>query len=105
ASRADIGQNASTGMSPIDNEVTQLSFLENKGQIWDQFQEVRTDIDVKLETGNGLVIFIGGGTIHYQWTKSRSQNSNDPSLGQEKEAAIEAYRMDVELLGANRNAL
>ena len=45
-----------------------LSFIENKGQITDQHQEVRNDIDFKLDAGD-IKIFVGDGTLHYQWKK------------------------------------
>jgi len=68
-----------------------FSFVENKGQITDQNKGRRTDIQYKLAAGAGLNIFIGNGALHYQFSKPES---NDYTM----------YRMDVELVGANRNA-
>lgn len=67
------------------------SFLENKGQVTDQFGDSRSDINFKVKTGNGLNIFLANGAIHYQWTR-------------EGGGTIDMYRMDVRLLGANPNA-
>jgi len=46
-----------------------LSFIENKGQVTDQFLEHRRDIDFKMAAGNGLNIFFGKGKIEYQWSE------------------------------------
>lgn len=70
---------------------TGLKFIENKGQITDQYGNSRTDIDGKLAAGKGLNIFLGSGALHYQWVTS----------GQEQAAM---YRMDVTLLGADPHA-
>src|ERR1043165_1342113 len=47
-----------------------LSFIENKGQVTDQFHQQRTDIDLSLHAANGLNIFIGEGAIRYQFGKT-----------------------------------
>ena len=81
-----------------------LSFIENKGQVVDQDGRHRSDIDYKL-VADGMVMFIGDGQLHYQWSrlansKVNSQNSktSDPA------SSTDFYRMDVTLLGANKNA-
>ena len=66
-------------------------FIENKGQVTDQYGKPRKDIDAKLETP-GLSIFIGPGQIHYQWYRHNGYR-------------IETYRMDVMLKGANPDAI
>lgn len=77
-----------------------LSFIENKGQITDQHQEVRNDIDFKLDAGD-IKIFVGDGTLHYQWQKVLgTQLHDDPKT----EIQTEVYRLDVVLEGANINA-
>ncbi|MCD6011229.1 MAG: surface protein [Flavipsychrobacter sp.] len=93
-----------------------LSFIENKGQITDQFGNARNDIQFKLAAANGLNIFIGNGAIHYQFgncdnpEKSQIPNSSiilSLSKGQTPDntpSAYTMYRMDVELVGANKNA-
>jgi hypothetical protein len=90
-----------------------LSFLENKGQIINQYQAGRKDLDFKLSAGNGLNIFIGSGKVEYQWAKVVSNGiTSHPSatlqgvtndLVQEEEN-YELYRMDVSLIGANAHA-
>jgi hypothetical protein len=90
-----------------------LSFLENKGQIINQHQMPRKDLDFKLSAGNGLNIFIGSGKVEYQWAKGVfSGIASHPSatlhgvtndLVQEEES-YQLYRVDVSLIGANANA-
>src|SRR4051812_48692611 len=63
----------------LSNNNNALSFIENKGQITDQYNKPRNDIDYKLDAG-GMIMFIGNGQIHYQWnqvdnSKAKSQNS------------------------------
>src|SRR5690606_13393205 len=53
-----------------------LYFIENKGQILDQHNQKREDIDFRLVSGSNVNIFIGGGHVHYQW------NSLNPDNGQ-----------------------
>ncbi|WP_276134961.1 T9SS type A sorting domain-containing protein [Polluticoccus soli] len=58
-----------------------LAFIENKGQIVDQYGNHRNGIDAKMEA-NGLVVFVGGGAIHYQWSRtSVSGTSPRPGAG------------------------
>ncbi len=70
-----------------------LYFIENKGQITDQHGQQRNDIDFRLVTGTNVNVFIGSGNVHYQW------NSVNPDNGQ-----VHSYRMDLSVLGANKNA-
>lgn len=77
-----------------------LAFTENKGQVTDQFQHQRKDIDFRLEAGGGLNIYIGNGEIHYQFSRT-VQNSG---AGRNEGIAEDMYRMDVELVGADKNA-
>ena len=96
-----------------------LYFIENKGQVTDQFRNARNDIGF-LVKGEGINIFIGDGKIHYEFThavcnsalRNRSrcmpwggidQTSNVNSKRPEQHE-VETYRMDVELTGANKNA-
>jgi hypothetical protein len=93
---------------------TNVQFIENKGQITDQYGVVRRDIDVKIEA-NGVTMFVGDGELHYQWVAAQSQNSNPDSYRdktqknpiskiENQESEIQIYRMDVKLVGANKNA-
>lgn len=71
-----------------------LSFLENKGQVTDQYHNARPDIQFSVSAANGLTIFVGDGSIHYQFGKTDAGRENSFTL----------YRMDVELVGANKHA-
>ncbi len=70
-----------------------FSFVENKGQIKDEYNRVRTDIQYKIKTP-GVNVFIGNAQLHYQFNK----------VSTEDKAHVDAYRMDVVLVGANNNA-
>ncbi|HAK29667.1 MAG TPA: hypothetical protein DCO90_10615 [Sphingobacterium sp.] len=63
------------------------SFIENIGQVTDQYNNARADIVAKYAAGNGLNIFLANTAIHYQFSREN-----------------ELYRMDVKLIGANPNA-
>lgn len=62
------------------------AFIENIGQVTDQYLKLRSDIIAKYQAGNGLNIFLSETGIHYQWSKD-----------------AELYRMDVKLIGGNPN--
>lgn len=69
-------------------------FVENKGQVTDQFGKSREDIQFKLSDA-GVNVFIGNGALHYQWaSNAESGKANEISM----------YRMDMVLAGANKNA-
>lgn len=76
-------------------KVASVSFIENVGQITDQYHNQRNDIQFKVPGGN-LNIFIGDGAIHYQFMEKQS--------GEGVPASLNMYRMDVSLVGANSNA-
>lgn len=69
-----------------------LYFIENKGQITDQYGGIRTDIQFKINTKTAT-IFIGNGAIHYQFSKQFSPNRSC--------LKAEVYRMDVTLRSSN----
>lgn len=73
-------------------------FIENKGQITDQYYKYRGDIDFKLPAMSGLNIFIGAGHMHYMWGSKIQQNSTEEEQSTSK---IATYRLDVFLEGAN----
>ncbi len=66
-----------------------FGFIENQGQITDQNGRARSDIDFQL-SGKAMNIFVGAGQLHYQWSN--------------KGEAINIYRMDVVLQGANKHS-
>lgn len=83
-----------------------ICFTENKGQVTDQYFAPRSDIGFSIKTGHGLNIFIGSGAIHYQFSAAAAP-ATDRMLGTQKIATStpqNMYRMDVELVGANKNA-
>ncbi len=93
---------------------TQAQFIENKGQITDQYGAVRKDIDYKL-SGGDVTLFVGDGQLHYQWLQGqpnpKSENlylkafKNKKSPSGPAAEVVDIYRMDVTLLGANKNAV
>ena len=70
---------------------TSLFFIENKGQVHDQHYNTRGDIDLKIIQGN-TALFIGNGHLHYQFARVEGKQTH-------------TWRMDVELIGANKHAL
>jgi len=102
-----------------------LYFIENKGQVKDQYGNSRNDVQYVLQSP-GLTVFIGNGQLHYQFSKKipgcglldinpqampyPSGTSNGKGTRQQDIAEtilngsseIETYRMDVELAGANK---
>ncbi len=93
-----------------------LYLTENKGQVTDQHFAPRNDIQYLLQTP-GLTVFIGDGQLHYQFSHttihepdlpghlmSDYKNNTHTLTAADLSATINAYRMDVELVGANRNA-
>lgn len=71
------------------------AFVENAGQITDQYGTYRDDIDFK--TGSkGISLFIGSGHMHYQWYRNVYEGG--------ELAYVTTYRLDVALENANPNA-
>lgn len=71
-----------------------LCFVENKGQVLDENNHSRSDIQYKL-SGNGVSLYVGNGQLHYQFKKV-THGDKSPS--------VQAYQMGVTLVGANANA-
>jgi hypothetical protein len=86
------------------SEHKQLSFVENIGLVTDQNHDPRTDIQFSVAPSRGLSIFVGCGAIHYQFSKEDGLELSDFSVPHFKETSFTMCRMDVELVGANRNA-
>jgi hypothetical protein len=92
------------------SHVQSLAFIENKGQITDQHNKPRRDIQFKIAAAPGLNIFIGDGAIHYQFSKPDKEAC--PPAKEEmikpryipEHISYTMYRMDVELINANKNA-
>jgi hypothetical protein len=77
-----------------------MAFIENKGQVKDQYGNRRTDIDFKV-TDAGIGVFIGDGRIYYQWAAPAQASSKKEHV---QSPAMVTYRMDVALIGANKQA-
>jgi hypothetical protein len=95
------------GPEPRYANATVPSFMENRGQITDQSGQTRTDIDFKLNAGNGLNVFIGHASIHYQWRQPQDQPNPDKINQDVSSSTIVWYnmsRMDVALVNANPRA-
>lgn len=95
------------------NATRPLFFIENKGQVTDQYYQSRSDIDFKMYLGNSLNLFVGSHGLHYQWAIAASQeHSKEPHisnkiklLDEDTEAEIfQMYRLDVKIKGANTKA-
>jgi hypothetical protein len=65
-----------------------LTFIENKGQ-------VAGAVRYTLSTP-GMNLYLGDAKLHYQFRKLEGSHGDNPKM--------HVYRMDVELLGANKNA-
>lgn len=106
----------SIAKSNIPSVSGKLYFIENKGQITDQHFVPRNDIQYAIQAP-GINIFIGNGQLHYQFSRLTVKHTdlpawlmakykaNEPINTEEQLATVETYRMDVELLGANKNAV
>ena len=84
-------------------------FVENIGQIIDQFGKARNDIDFKLETPE-ICAYIGSGALHYQWfrypqiDRSLTRYGGPAAMEQLKNITYSTYRLDVKLINANPDA-
>ncbi len=83
------------GIPVTGRQTAQLYFVENKGQVKDQHEIKREDIDFRLAAANGLNMFVGNGALHYQWMATPEQHGSTDA---------KTYRMDVSLIGANPDA-
>jgi len=86
-----------------------LTFIENKGQITDQYGHGRKDIRYKA-AANGVSVFIGNGQLHYQWSKAQTKrtptNKRVHRISETQDTAsirYTMYRLDMNLQGANPN--
>lgn len=100
-----------TGINTAFNSQGPLSFTRNIGQVRDQYRNPRNDIQFSVAATGGLNIFIGNGELHYQFSKAenlplqpikedRKHRRQDTPAPQQ----YSMYRMDVALIGANKNA-
>ena len=82
-------------------------FIENKGQVKDQDNNTRRDIQFALGAP-GMSVFIGNGQMHYQFSHIANDATPVVKLASRfadvETATVNTYRMDVTLVGANRHA-
>ncbi len=95
---------------------TNLSFIENKGQITDQYGNARHDIQYKIAS-KGISVFIGNGQLHYQFSKNPKPLKRLTQINKDRQhlpfrgraadttpTIYTMYRLDVELQGSNPHA-
>ncbi len=101
---------ASPDIKNTPQQKAPLAFIENKGQVRDQALNARPDIQFQLKAAGGLSIFIGNGAIHYQFSKADKEIVQPSKEDRMKPGFVPEQttytmdRMDVELVGANKNA-
>lgn len=81
-----------------------LHLVENKGQITDQYNRPRKDIDYKMAEA-GVTLYIGNGQLHYQWHRPGAAPEKGRPAPAKEAGRDTIYRMDVELVGADKNAV
>ncbi len=86
------------------NSEIQISngFVENIGQVKNQYGTRREDIDFKFKSSMAD-IYIHSTGFHYQFMKPMNENSHSNNGRNEIIANYEIYRVDVNLEGANPN--
>jgi hypothetical protein len=105
---------AETGFA---NGLQNLYFIENNGQVRDQYSKPRNDVQYVMQA-NGMTVFIGDAQMHYQFSRRAPAGCGtfDPTCDLSainynafknpactNNSVIETYRMDVELVGANKH--
>ncbi|MBL7718908.1 MAG: T9SS type A sorting domain-containing protein [Flavipsychrobacter sp.] len=96
-----FGKNA---VAATENQA--LWFIENKGQVVDQYGRPRGDIQYALHTP-ALNVFVGSGALHYQFMQAQEGNIKKRAsyaMQPPEPGYSNAYRMDVTLEGATWNA-
>ncbi len=76
-----------------------LVFIENRGQLIDQYRAPRHDLDFFLRTP-GVNLFVGAGRLHYQFVQTERVPGN---AGLRTASKHTVYRLDMELAGADLN--
>ncbi len=72
-----------------------LSFIENKGQVKDEDNNPRYDVQYKLSTP-GMNLYVGNGRLYYQFRKTEGNTAATLD--------VTTYNMGVILVGANPDA-
>lgn len=87
-----------------------LCFIENKGQVTDQYGNSRCDIQYIFPATSGLGIFVGPSGIQCQFRKQTTpflsnQSATSDCIDDGGDAVqFDMYRLDMELVGANKGA-
>ena len=86
-------------------------FIENTGQINDQYGSARNDVHFSFSDNNASV-FIGSSAIHYQFYGAMEPPVSEDAVKRNKLLTtmpkaqhIEVYRMDVQLMGADTTVI
>ena len=97
--------------SAVQAKDNSIFFIENVGQVTDQYHQPRKDIDFTLQA-SGMSIFICAGTIHFQFseatpikTEAEDEDNLFPLRARPTISIVNTHRIDLELSGANRNML
>ncbi len=101
--------------NPLQNKFenknnSSIRFTENKGQVYNQYYNSRTDILYYGRNGT-MNFFIGKNTLHYQLYKEDHSCKNYSSVHYDKfeepiySSQFEIYRVDVQWLNSNQNFL
>jgi len=122
-----LNKGTAQSVSHLPATAQNLYFVENKGQIKDQHANPRNDIQYAIQAP-GITVYIGNGQLHYQFSKKISCGDEQgtfpgvpvypmnnptgnaylplsiPEIANNSSSDIETYRMDVELIGANKHA-
>ena len=90
------------GVKAIDKTemAANAGFIANKGQITDQYNRPRKDIDYKMAAA-GVTLYIGNGQLHYQWHRPHAAPEKGKPAPAKAAGRDTIYRMDVELVGAD----
>src|SRR5579872_1873274 len=124
---AQTDKGTAKGVSHLSATTQDLYFIENKGQIKDQNANPRNDVQYAVQAP-GITVYIGNGQLHYQFSKKISCGDQGgaspgvpmcptnkymgtaylplsvPEIANNCPSDIKTYRMDVELIGANKHA-
>ena len=96
---------AQKNLNNVNN--SQLVFIENKGQITDQYGHKRNDIHYEVKTAKGLTIFVSRSGLHYQFSKPRyalQTRKNKYQLPDQVKQVYDMQRVDIALEGADDKA-
>jgi hypothetical protein len=99
---AGIGLRAKEAPTAAKMQLSNTLFIENKGQLTDQFGHSRKDIDYSVNAADNFKMFVGKGKIQYQW--ARIENAPKPGEKPSPNLTTSYYIMNVTLEGANPHA-